>query len=113
MNVGNEKPTICLNAVLQRLTSSGYQLQREDIMAAFFNKFENLYNVFLKEGNLFFILIFILVIRNNVLLIYFCCLFLLLKECIGSCGRNVFMWMTTCDLVLVYVADPKLLGTKA
>lgn len=52
LNVGNEKPTTCLNAALRRLAaSSSYQLYREDIMAAFFNKFENLYSMFLEKGN--------------------------------------------------------------
>lgn len=51
LNVGNEKPTTCLNAALRRLaTSSSYQLHREDIMASFFNKFENLYSLFLEKG---------------------------------------------------------------
>ncbi|CAA3003767.1 biotin-- ligase 2-like isoform X1 [Olea europaea subsp. europaea] len=50
VNVSNEKPTTCLNAVIQRLTSVAYQLQREDIMAAFFNKFENYYDIFQSQG---------------------------------------------------------------
>ncbi|KAA8538538.1 hypothetical protein F0562_028091 [Nyssa sinensis] len=50
LNVDNEKPTTCLNAVLQKMTSVAYQLQREDILAAFFNKFENLFDIFINEG---------------------------------------------------------------
>lgn len=52
MNVGNEKPTTCLNATLKRVNPLSRELKREDIIAAFFNKFENLYDVFLKQGNL-------------------------------------------------------------
>ncbi|KAA8538543.1 hypothetical protein F0562_028151 [Nyssa sinensis] len=49
LNVDNEKPTTCLNAALQKMTSVAYQLQREDILAAFFNKFENLFDIFINE----------------------------------------------------------------
>lgn len=52
LNVGNEKPTTCLNATLKRVNPLSRELKREDIIAAFFNKFENLYDVFLKQGNL-------------------------------------------------------------
>ncbi|KAL7246347.1 hypothetical protein ACSBR2_001456 [Camellia fascicularis] len=50
LNIDNEKPTTCLNAVLQKLTSVAYQLQREDILAAFFNKFENLFDILINKG---------------------------------------------------------------
>ncbi|KAL2528125.1 Biotin--protein ligase 1 [Forsythia ovata] len=50
LNVSNEKPTTCLNAAIQRLTSNAYQLQQEDIVTAFFNKFENFYNIFINQG---------------------------------------------------------------
>ncbi|KAK4708375.1 hypothetical protein R3W88_029300 [Solanum pinnatisectum] len=50
LNVGNEKPTTCLNATLKRVNPLSRELKREDIIAAFFNKFENLYDVFLKQG---------------------------------------------------------------
>lgn len=50
LNVSNEKPTTCLNAVLQKLTPVASELQREDIMAAFFNNFESLYGVFMEQG---------------------------------------------------------------
>ncbi|KAG5575505.1 hypothetical protein H5410_055639 [Solanum commersonii] len=50
LNVGNEKPTTCLNAALKRVNPLSHELKREDIIAAFFNKFENLYDVFLKQG---------------------------------------------------------------
>lgn len=52
MNVGNEKPTTCLNAALKRVNPLSCELKREDIIAAFFNKFENLYDVFLEQGKL-------------------------------------------------------------
>ncbi|XP_027094292.1 biotin--protein ligase 2 isoform X2 [Coffea arabica] len=50
LNVSNEKPTTCLNATLQKWTPVAHELQREDIMAAFFNKFEDLYTVFMGQG---------------------------------------------------------------
>ncbi|TMW93935.1 hypothetical protein EJD97_010972 [Solanum chilense] len=50
LNVGNEKPTTCLNDTLKRVNPLSSELKREDIIAAFFNKFENLYDVFLKQG---------------------------------------------------------------
>ncbi|KAI3419822.1 BPL/LPL catalytic domain-containing protein [Psidium guajava] len=50
LNVDNEKPTVCLNAVLRELSIASYKFTREDILAAFFNKFENLYNLFIHQG---------------------------------------------------------------
>ncbi|KAM7514944.1 hypothetical protein LguiA_004527 [Lonicera macranthoides] len=50
LNVDNEKPTTCLNAVLRKLTSASYKLQREDILATFFNKFECLFDNFIDQG---------------------------------------------------------------
>ncbi|XP_052202848.1 biotin--protein ligase 2-like [Diospyros lotus] len=50
LNIDNEKPTTCLNAVLQKYTPADYQLKREEILAAFFNKFENLFDLFVKRG---------------------------------------------------------------
>ncbi|KAF3683752.1 Biotin--protein ligase 1, chloroplastic [Capsicum annuum] len=50
LNVGNEKPTTCLNAVLKRVNPLSRELKREDIIAAFFNKFESFYDVFLEQG---------------------------------------------------------------
>ncbi|KAI3464463.1 hypothetical protein Pfo_021126 [Paulownia fortunei] len=50
LNVNNQKPTTCLNAVLQRLGCVAHQLQREDIIAAFFNKFECFYDIFMNQG---------------------------------------------------------------
>lgn len=50
LNVGNEKPTTCLNAVLKELSTTSNEFRREDIMAAFFNKFEMLYDIFINQG---------------------------------------------------------------
>nr|XP_016464937.1 PREDICTED: biotin--protein ligase 2-like isoform X2 [Nicotiana tabacum] len=50
LNVGNEKPTTCLNAVLKKVNPLSRELKREDVIAAFFNKFENLYDVFSEQG---------------------------------------------------------------
>ncbi|XVE95418.1 hypothetical protein REPUB_Repub02eG0095300 [Reevesia pubescens] len=50
LNVGNEKPTTCLNAVLKELSNILIEFRREDIMAAFFNKFELLYDIFINQG---------------------------------------------------------------
>ncbi|KAK6114861.1 hypothetical protein DH2020_007130 [Rehmannia glutinosa] len=50
LNVNNQKPTICLNAVLQRLGCVARQVQREEIIAAFFNKFECFYDIFITQG---------------------------------------------------------------
>ncbi|XP_012854994.1 PREDICTED: biotin--protein ligase 2-like isoform X1 [Erythranthe guttata] len=50
LNVNNEKPTTCLNAILQRLGYVSHQLQREDIVAAFFSKFESFYDIFISQG---------------------------------------------------------------
>ncbi|KAM3343740.1 biotin-protein ligase 1, chloroplastic [Capsicum galapagoense] len=50
LNVGNEKPTTCLNAVLKRVDPLSRELKREEIIAAFFKKFESFYDVFLEQG---------------------------------------------------------------
>ncbi|KAK1270273.1 hypothetical protein QJS04_geneDACA016187 [Acorus gramineus] len=50
LNLDNEKPTTCLNAVLRELTCSTNQLMREDILGAFFQKFEDLFEIFLNQG---------------------------------------------------------------
>ncbi|THU71185.1 hypothetical protein C4D60_Mb08t32870 [Musa balbisiana] len=50
LNLDNEKPTACLNAVLKEINSGSLCLRREDILASFFNKFENLFEVFLDQG---------------------------------------------------------------
>lgn len=50
LNLDNEKPTTCLNTVLQQLSSGANRLTREDILAAFFNEFEKLLDIFLFQG---------------------------------------------------------------
>ncbi|XP_047178494.1 biotin--protein ligase 2-like [Vigna umbellata] len=50
LNVINEKPTTSLNTVLKELSTGAYQFQREDILAAFFNKFEEFYGLFVNQG---------------------------------------------------------------
>lgn len=50
LNVDNEKPTICLNGFLRELSIVDYQFKREEILAAFFNKFEQFYNLFVSQG---------------------------------------------------------------
>ncbi|XP_052188913.1 biotin--protein ligase 2-like [Diospyros lotus] len=50
LNIDNEKPTTCLNEVLQKLTSVAYRLQKEDVLAAFFNKFEKFFDLLINEG---------------------------------------------------------------
>ncbi|CAK7347036.1 unnamed protein product [Dovyalis caffra] len=50
LNVDNEKPTTCLNAVLRELSGAAFALRREDIVAAFLNKFEKFYELFIIGG---------------------------------------------------------------
>ncbi|CAH1439641.1 unnamed protein product [Lactuca virosa] len=49
LNVNNDKPTTSLNAALRKL-NSGYQLQREEITSAFFNKFEHFFHILINQG---------------------------------------------------------------
>ncbi|KAF9687245.1 hypothetical protein SADUNF_Sadunf02G0073500 [Salix dunnii] len=50
LNVDNEKPTTCLNAFLRELSAAACALRREDIVAAFLNKFEIFYDLFINGG---------------------------------------------------------------
>ncbi|CAK8566267.1 unnamed protein product [Lathyrus sativus] len=50
LNVNNEKPTTSLNSVLRELSVGAYQFQREDVLAAFFNKFEKFFDLFVNQG---------------------------------------------------------------
>lgn len=52
LNVGNQKPTTCLDALLQELVPEAPRYQREELLAAFFVKFEDLFKTFINEGNL-------------------------------------------------------------
>ncbi|XP_020209630.1 biotin--protein ligase 1, chloroplastic [Cajanus cajan] len=50
LNVDNKKPTTSLNTVLRELSTGAYLFRREDILAAFFNKFEEFYGLFVNQG---------------------------------------------------------------
>ncbi|WOK94758.1 biotin--protein ligase 2 isoform X1 [Canna indica] len=50
LNLDNEKPTTCLNAVLRETNSASICLRREDVLASFFNKFDYLFKIFLDQG---------------------------------------------------------------
>ncbi|PAN04184.1 hypothetical protein PAHAL_1G048200 [Panicum hallii] len=50
LNVDNEKPSTCLNAALQEANAISPRLKREDVLAYFFNKFENLFEIFSNQG---------------------------------------------------------------
>ncbi|XP_057816089.1 biotin--protein ligase 2 isoform X1 [Cryptomeria japonica] len=50
LNLDNEKPTTCLNALLQDLTSYSHLIRREELLAAFFGRFEVLLDIFLRQG---------------------------------------------------------------
>lgn len=58
LNVSNQKPTTCLNVVAHRLGWVAQPLEREDIVAAFFNKFESFYDIFISQGDYFSIINF-------------------------------------------------------
>ncbi|OAP19362.1 hypothetical protein AXX17_AT1G37780 [Arabidopsis thaliana] len=57
LNVDNEQPTTCLNAVLKDVCPPSNLLKREEILGAFFNKFENFFDLFMEQGNVLFIFI--------------------------------------------------------
>lgn len=50
LNVSNDEPTTCLNAVLRKFCDSAYQYRKEDILSAFFDKFETFYDLFINQG---------------------------------------------------------------
>lgn len=50
LNLDNEQPTTCLNSLLQKSTTNTHILRKEEILVAFFGKFEVLLDVFLKQG---------------------------------------------------------------
>lgn len=50
LNLDNEKPTTCLNSLLQKSTTNTHILRKEELLVAFFGKFEVLLDVFLKQG---------------------------------------------------------------
>ncbi|KAI5080778.1 hypothetical protein GOP47_0004553 [Adiantum capillus-veneris] len=50
LNVGNQKPTTCLDTLLQEVVSEAPLYKREELLAAFFVKFEALFERFNTEG---------------------------------------------------------------
>ncbi|KAL2894403.1 Biotin--protein ligase 1 chloroplastic [Bienertia sinuspersici] len=50
LNIDNKQPTTCLNARLQQIASKSCRLLKEDILASFFDKFENFFELFLSQG---------------------------------------------------------------
>ncbi|KAJ0266086.1 Biotinyl protein ligase (BPL) and lipoyl protein ligase (LPL) [Hirschfeldia incana] len=51
LNVDNDQPTTCLNAVLKEISpASSVLLKREEIIAAFFHKFEKFFDLFIDQG---------------------------------------------------------------
>ncbi|XP_071724053.1 biotin--protein ligase 1, chloroplastic-like [Rutidosis leptorrhynchoides] len=50
LNIDNENPTTCLNSALREYYSGSYKFTREDVLAAFFNKFEKLCDIFIQQG---------------------------------------------------------------
>ncbi|CAN6851870.1 unnamed protein product [Brassica oleracea] len=50
LNVDNDQPTTCLNAVLKDISPASVLLKREEILAAFFHKFEKFFDLFIDQG---------------------------------------------------------------
>ncbi|CAO2834694.1 unnamed protein product [Amaranthus hypochondriacus] len=50
LNVDNKEPTTCLNSRLQQISSRVCRLRKEDILAYFFGKFENFFELFISQG---------------------------------------------------------------
>ncbi|XP_019083503.1 PREDICTED: biotin--protein ligase 1, chloroplastic isoform X1 [Camelina sativa] len=50
LNVDNEQPTTCLNAVLKDMSPASNLLKREEILGAFFLKFEKFFDLFMDQG---------------------------------------------------------------
>ncbi|KMZ64295.1 Lipoyl(octanoyl) transferase [Zostera marina] len=49
LNLDNVEPTTCLNAVLRKLISTQHKIKREEFLSAFFNKFEDYFETFLRQ----------------------------------------------------------------
>lgn len=49
LNLDNEKPTTCLNSLLQKSTTNTHILRKEELLVVFFGKFKVLLDVFLKQ----------------------------------------------------------------
>ena len=52
LNVGNWEPTTCLDALMQDMVPGAPPFEREEFLALFFGKFEQLFSTFVKEGKL-------------------------------------------------------------
>ncbi|CAH8376714.1 unnamed protein product [Eruca vesicaria subsp. sativa] len=50
LNVDNDQPTTCLNAVLKDISPASILLKREEIVGAFFDKFEKFFDLFIDQG---------------------------------------------------------------
>ncbi|ESQ46707.1 hypothetical protein EUTSA_v10027838mg [Eutrema salsugineum] len=50
LNVDNEQPTTCLNTVLKDISPASTLLKREEILGAFFHKFEKFFDLFIDQG---------------------------------------------------------------
>eukprot|EP00249_Psilotum_nudum_P020156 c27581_g1_i1 orf=432-1508(-) len=50
LNVGNSNPTTCLDALLQELVGGTSSFRKEELLASFFGKFEELFNIFINQG---------------------------------------------------------------
>ncbi|CAA7035041.1 unnamed protein product [Microthlaspi erraticum] len=50
LNVDNDQPTTCLNAVLKDLSPTSDLFKREEILGAFFHKFETFFDLLMKRG---------------------------------------------------------------
>ncbi|CAN1194498.1 Biotin--protein ligase 1, chloroplastic [Linum perenne] len=50
LNVDNDKPTTCLNTALRAMSHDVCRFTREEIVASFFNRFEELFDLFINQG---------------------------------------------------------------
>lgn len=50
VNVSNRQPTTCLDALLQDLVVDAPTFGKEELLACFFKRFEDLFRIFLDEG---------------------------------------------------------------
>lgn len=50
LNVDNEQPTTCLNAVLKDLSPTSDLFKREELLGAFFDKFEMFFDLLMRRG---------------------------------------------------------------
>lgn len=50
LNVGNRRPTTCLDALLEGINEEAPCLLKDELLAAIMNKFEYLFEVFCSQG---------------------------------------------------------------